>query len=144
MARGTAVTNPALLHAGELSDSWPLHWILRVACASEFVGHGAFGIITKAAWLPYFGAVGIPPELGWKMMPIIGSVDISLGLIVAFVRPARAVLLYMTFWGLATASVRLIAAEPVWEFVERVPNWAIPMAFLFVRGWPKSRREWLE
>jgi len=37
-----------------------LHWILRVAVAGCFIGHGAFGLITKAAWVPYFAIFGIP------------------------------------------------------------------------------------
>ena len=110
------------------ADAGMLHWLLRLACAAEFVGHGAFGIITKAAWVPYFGVVGIPPELAWKLMPIIGSLDITLGLL-TLVRPMRGVLLYMAFWGLATATIRPLAGEPIWEFVERVPNWAVPLAF---------------
>ena len=31
-----------------------VHWILRVGAAGCFVGHGAFGIITKSDWLRYF------------------------------------------------------------------------------------------
>ena len=123
-------------------DSGPLYWILRVACAAEFIGHGAFGIITKAAWVPYFGVVGISPELAWKLMPVIGTIDITLGLYVGLVRPARAVLLYMAFWGLVTATIRPLSGESIWEFVERVPNWVIPLTFLCVRGFPRSRREW--
>src|SRR5207253_5564392 len=37
-------------------------------------------------------------------------------------------------WGLLTATIRPLAGEPIWEFVERVPNWAVPLAFLVVRG----------
>jgi len=37
-----------------------LHWILRVAVAACFIGHGAFGLMTKAAWVPYFTIFGIP------------------------------------------------------------------------------------
>lgn len=117
--------------------------LLRVACAAEFVGHGAFGIITKAAWVPYFGVVGIPPELAWKLMPVIGTIDITLGLLVGFVRPARLLLAYMAFWGAATATIRPLAGEPIWEFVERVPNWAIPLAYFMMRGVARSRAEWL-
>jgi hypothetical protein len=120
-------------------DSGPLHWLLRVACAAEFVGHGVFGIMTKAVWVPYFGVAGIPPELAWKLMPLIGTVDITLGLVVGLVRPARFILLYMAFWGLLTASIRPLAGESIWEFVERVPNWAVPLAFLAVRA-----PEWLQ
>ena len=73
----------------------PLYWMLRVACAAEFVGHGAFGIITKAAWVPYLGVVGIPADLAWKLMPFIGTIDITLGLFVGIVQPVRVLLLYM-------------------------------------------------
>jgi hypothetical protein len=124
------------------TDTGPLYWMLRVACTAEFVGHGAFGILTKAAWVPYFGVVGIPPELAWKLMPVIGTLDILLGLYVGLVRPARAVLLYLAFWGLVTAMIRPLSGEPIWKFVERVPNWAIPFTFLCVRGLGRSRREW--
>jgi hypothetical protein len=126
-----------------LADGGALHRMLRIACAAEFVGHGAFGILTKAAWVPYFGVVGIPPELAWKLMPAICTVDITLGLYVGLVRPARAVLLYMAFWGLLTATIRPLAGEPIWEFLERAPNWAIPLAFLGLRGLGRSREEWL-
>src|SRR5438046_10334071 len=88
-----------------------LYWMLRLACAAEFVGHGAFGIMTKAAWVPYFGVVGIPPELAWKLMPVIGTVDITIGLVVGLFRPARMILLYMATWALLTATIRALAGE---------------------------------
>ena len=46
-----------------------LHWILRVACCMCYVGHGAFGIMTKVGWLPFFAVVGIPAETAWTLMP---------------------------------------------------------------------------
>jgi uncharacterized membrane protein YphA (DoxX/SURF4 family) len=140
-SRGTSAREVAV--RGSLAGAKALQWTLRIACAAEFVGHGAFGVITKAAWLPYFGVVGIPPELAWKLMPMIGAVDITLGLLVGFVRPARAILLYMAIWGLLTATIRPLSGEPIWEFVERVPNWAIPLAYLCIRGFGRSRREWM-
>src|SRR5947209_3449111 len=87
------------------ADALRMDWTLRVACTAEFVGHGAFGIMTKAAWVPYFGVVGIPPDLAWKLMPLIGTVDIAIGLLVGFVRPARVLLLYMAVWGFVTATI---------------------------------------
>jgi hypothetical protein len=125
------------------ADTRALFWMLRVACAAEFLGHGAFGIITRAAWVPYFGVVGIPPEVAWKLMPLVGTVDITIGLLVGIVGPVRSVLLYMAVWGLLTATIRPLAGEPIWEFIERIPNWAIPLAFLWVRGPGRSRHEWL-
>src|SRR5690349_6737414 len=77
-----------------MTDSKPIYWTLRVAAAACFIGHGAFGIITKAAWIPYFGVVGIPEAWAWKLMPIVGTVDIVAGLSVLF-SPRPVVLLYM-------------------------------------------------
>ncbi len=84
------------------SPQFRLEWIFRIAVAMEFIGHGAFGIITKQAWVAYFGVVGIPEPWAWKLMPMVGTVDILLGLTALF-RPCRAALLYMTVWGLWTA-----------------------------------------
>lgn len=123
------------------TDAGAMYWMLRVACAAEFIGHGAFGIMTKAAWVPYFGVVGIPPDVAWKLMPVIGTVDVSIGLLVGIVRPVRVVLLYMAVWGFVTATIRPLAGESIWEFVERIPNWAIPLAFLCLRGPGRSRHD---
>src|SRR3954447_26568666 len=78
------------------------HWALRVGASGCYVGHGAFGIITKAAWLPYFAVVGIPEGTAWQLMPIIGTGDITLGLLTVL-RPMPVVLLYMAVWGFWTA-----------------------------------------
>ena len=110
-----------------------LHWLFRVAVCWEFVGHGAFGIIGKEAWLPYFGVFGISDSLGWDLMPVVGAVDISLGVLTLF-RPMAAVLAHMTFWGLMTATLRPASGEPVWELLERGGNYAVPLAFLFLVG----------
>jgi hypothetical protein len=72
-----------------------------------FVGHGAFGSITKKAWVPYFGVWGIPELWAWRLMPVVGVVDIAIGVLVLFA-PVRAVF----FWGLQTAALRPLAGEP--------------------------------
>ena len=124
-----------------LATGATLHWLLRIACGLEFVGHGAFGVITKAAWVPYYGVVGIPPVWAYKLMPLTGSVDIFLGLLV-LLKPIRAALLYMALWGLWTALLRPLSGEPVWETIERAPNYLVPAAFLAVRGLPAVWRDW--
>jgi len=123
-------------------DAPAFHWMLRVACSLEFVGHGAFGIVTKAAWVPYFAVVGVPEWLAYRLMPVVGTFDVALGLLVAL-RPVRAALLYMAVWGFWTALLRPLAGEPAWELLERTPNWAVPLALLYVRGWPTTARRWL-
>jgi hypothetical protein len=135
-------TTPAASGAVPLAHAAVLHWLLRLACVFEFVGHGAFGVITKAAWVPYYGVAGIPPEWAYKLMPLTGGVDIFLGFLV-LLRPVRAALLYMTLWGLWTALLRPLSGEPVWETVERAPNYLVPAAFLAVRGLPAAWRGWL-
>ena len=114
-----------------------LLWLFRVAVFMEFVGHGAFGIIGKKAWVPYFGVEGISEPWAWKMMPLIGTVDISVGLI-TLLSPRRAVLLYAAIWGFWTALLRPLAGEPIWETTERAGNYGVPLAFLLASrasGW---------
>ena len=112
---------------------WKIHWLFRLALFGEFVGHGAFGILTKKAWVAYFALFGIPEAWAWKLMPVVGSVDIALGTL-ALVAPTRVGLLYMTVWGLWTALLRPLAGEGWWEFFERAYNFGVPGLMLWVHG----------
>jgi hypothetical protein len=118
-----------------------LHWILRVAVAACFIGHGAFGLITKAAWVPYFAIFGIPEAWAWKLMPVVGAVDISVG-VLTLIQPIRAVVLYMTFWGFQTACLRPLAGQGVWELLERAGNYGVPLALLCLLGSGRSLADW--
>ncbi|HEV2777703.1 MAG TPA: DoxX family protein [Solirubrobacteraceae bacterium] len=128
-------------HAGDQPREWWLHWILRIAVASTFIGHGAFGIRGKEAWLDYYAIFGIPAGVGTDLMPLTGAVDIALGLLVLVV-PMRSVLLYMAFWGLFTATLRPLAGQGVFELVERSYNFGPALALLLLHGWGNSLREW--
>jgi uncharacterized membrane protein YphA (DoxX/SURF4 family) len=119
-----------------------VHWILRVGVAACFIGHGAFGIITKAAWVPYFGIWGIPEPWAWRLMPVVGGVDISIG-ILTLIQPVRAVLFYTVVWGLQTAALRPLAGEGVWELLERAGNYGVPFAFLLLLEPGRSVRDWV-
>ena len=121
--------------------SLPILAIFRIALAMEFVGHGAFGIITKAGWVPYFGVFGFPESWAWRLMPLVGALDITVGLL-TLVLPLRAVLVHMTVWGLMTASLRPLAGEGPWEMLERGYNYGVPLAFLLLAGLPATRRDW--
>jgi hypothetical protein len=107
----------------------------------EFVGHGACGLHTKAAWLPYFRVFAVPESVAWKLMPVVGTMDVILGLL-ALLFPTRAALLYMGAWGLFTALLRPAAGEGGWEFVERAYNFGIPWALLCLHGFPARGRDW--
>ena len=118
-----------------------LRWILRIGVVACFVGHGAFGIITKKAWVPYFAVWGIPESWAWILMPVVGVVDISIGVLTLF-RPLPAVLLWMVFWGFQTACLRPLSGEPIWELLERAGNFGVPLALLGTAARPASLRDW--
>lgn len=139
---GPAARDPARENVAA-GDQTLLFWLLRIACGLEFIGHGAFGVITKAAWVPYFGVVGIPDRWAWRLMPAVGSFDIFVGLLV-LLKPVRLALLYMAVWGLWTALLRPLSGEPVWELIERAPNYLIPFSLLYLRGLPRTWDEWLQ
>jgi len=123
------------------TSAMTLHWILRVAGAACFIGHGAFGVITKAAWLPYFAIFGIPEAWAWKLMPVVGAVDISIG-VLTLIQPVRAVVLYMAFWGFQTACLRPLTGQGPWELLERAGNYGVPLAFLCLLGAGRSVADW--
>ena len=129
-----------LRDASELSvpEAAP-YWALRFGTAACFIGHGAFGLITKSAWLPYFAVVGIPARWAWKLMPLVGAVDVLAGMAVLFA-PTRLPLVYMAVWALWTALLRPLAGESVFEAMERAGNYGVPLAMLLWVGVPRTWR----
>ena len=119
-----------------------IQWILRIAVAGEFLGHGVFALQQKAQWLTWIGELtGATPETAALLLTVIGLMDIIVAILV-LVKPIRIVLLWAVLWGFWTALVRPLVGEPVWDFVERWANWGAPLALLLMRGWPHSVREW--
>ncbi len=106
-------------------------WVLRIACAMCFIGHGAFGIITKPIWCNYFAVFGIGEKTAYQLMPVVGALDIAMGLIVLFY-PVRAVFIWLAGWGVITALLRPLSGEPVAEFVERAGNYGAPFLLLLL------------
>lgn len=120
-----------------------IKWILRIAVAGEFIGHGVFALQQKQGWIKYFEAVGFSPESAIAIMPLIGIMDLALALLI-LIRPIRIVILWMALWGVWTALLRPIAGEPIWDFIERWANWGAPLGLLFLIGWPKTWKEWFK
>ena len=116
-----------------ITPSLAIEWLFRVGVAMCFIGHGAFGIITKEAWLPYFGLVGIGSETAYALMPLIGLMDIAIG-VAGLLSPRRFLLFYMIVWTTWTAALRPLTGESIWEFVERAGNYGVPLAFLLAVG----------
>jgi hypothetical protein len=110
-----------------------LEVVLRTGVAGCFIGHGAFGIITKAAWVPYFAVGGVSEPWAWRLMPWIGAMDITIGLL-ALLRPSRALFAWAAVWTVWTALLRPLAGEPFWEALERAGNYGMPLAALALVG----------
>jgi hypothetical protein len=118
-----------------------LHYTLRVSSAMCFIGHGAFGIITKKIWLNYFAVFGIGPAMGYHIMPWLGTFDILLG-VTLLIFPMRAVLFWLVIWGAITAMLRALSGEPFAEAVESAGNHGAPLALLMICGEGHTLEEW--
>ena len=110
-----------------------MHYILRIAAAMCFIGHGVFGIITKPIWCNYFAVFGIGHDMAYTLMPVVGTMDITMGLILLFY-PIRVVPAWLIIWGIATASLRPLSGEPFAELIERAGNFGAPLALLMLAG----------
>ena len=125
-----------------LQNTNKIHYTLRFASAMCFIGHGAFGIITKPIWLNYFAVFGIGHDMGYHLMPILGAVDILMGLSLLFY-PTRAILLWLVIWGTITALLRPLSGEHFAETIERAGNYGAPLTLLLISGFGgKKIKEW--
>jgi hypothetical protein len=119
------------------------YYTLRVASALCFIGHGAFGIITKQIWCNYFAVFGIGHDMAYGLMPWLGSIDILMG-ISLLIFPLRIVVLWLVVWGGTTALLRPLSGEPFAEAIERAGNFGAPLALLILCGnGGKSIKGWL-
>ena len=119
-------------------------WVLRVAVAGEFIGHGVFALQGKKDWVLWFANFGVSDAtLATQILFAIGICDLILALLV-LVKPVRALLLWMAIWGFWTALLRPLVGMPVWDFIERWANWGAPLALLLMKEWPKTFKDWLK
>src|SRR3989344_2704002 len=127
-----------------MQDTKKLEWVLRVAIAGEFLGHGVFALQGKEQWVGWFSSFGISDAgLATQLLFLVGVLDIALALLI-LIKPVRIALLWMAFWGFWTALIRPLVGMPVWDLIERSANWGAPLALLLLVGWPKTLKEWFE
>lgn len=116
-----------------MQNSKLIQWVLRIAVAGEFLGHGAFALQGKPAWIGWVSQLtGASSQLASQFLWLIGLMDLTVALIV-LIKPINWVLLWAAFWGFWTALVRPIVGEPVWDFIERWANWGAPLALYLLR-----------
>lgn len=125
-----------------MENSKKIEWVLRIAVAGEFIGHGIFALQGKKAWIGWINQLtGAEIGTAAAILTLVGLADLLVALIV-LVHPIRAAVLWAAFWGFWTALVRPLVGEPIWDFVERWANWGAPLALLLLLGWPKNWKEW--
>jgi len=112
-----------------------IHYTLRLAVVMCFVGHGTFGIITKPVWCNYFAVFGIGHDMAYRLMPVVGSFDILMGILM-LVYPMRAIPVWLVIWGFVTALLRPLSGEPFAELIERAGNFGAPLILLILSGGP--------
>jgi uncharacterized membrane protein YphA (DoxX/SURF4 family) len=118
-----------------------IHYTLRFAAAMCFIGHGAFGVITKQVWCNYFAVFGIDQLTAYHLMPFVGTVDILMGMSL-LMYPTRAILLWLVIWGGITALLRPLSGENFAETIERAGNYGAPIALLMLYGTSKNINVW--
>ena len=119
-----------------------IDWILRIAMFGEFLGHGVFAWEKKQKFVDMLTAMtGIKGPLAGQLIQAVGAVDIAVAFLILW-KPVRIVLAWGTLWALATAIARPVSGDTIWDFVERMANVGVPLALLYVRGFPKTAKEW--
>lgn len=111
----------------------PLELTFRLTIALCFIGHGAWGVIGKAGWVPFFTFFNFDVGTAHLLMPLIGVLDIVLGICI-FLYPTRACLIWMVIWCIWTALLRPLSGQSMWEVWERAGNYGMPFAFLMITG----------
>ncbi|OGI88597.1 hypothetical protein A2914_01475 [Candidatus Nomurabacteria bacterium RIFCSPLOWO2_01_FULL_41_21] len=121
-----------------------IEWILRIAVAGEFLGHGVFALQGKPQWIGWMSQMtGADTALATQLIFLVGLMDILVCLFVLF-KPVKIVLLWAFFWGFWTALLRPLVGEPILDFIERWANWGAPLALLLILGWPQTIGGWFK
>ncbi|RYU95478.1 hypothetical protein [Emticicia agri] len=118
-----------------------LFFWLRFGVLGCFVGHGFWGVVTKKGWLPFFKVFFINESMAYSFMPLIGAMDMLIGIIV-FIYPNRGLLLWAAFWTVFTAMLRPSASMGMSEFFERAGNFGVPILFFLLYGFPAVGAQW--
>lgn len=116
-------------------------WLLRLAAAATFAGHGIVAITHSMNGGHYVDLLMDTTRqvFGWDvsednarwMLAIIGGIDIGLALNVVASR-SKPIVFYMAIWGLATAATRVVSLGPQAypETLIRVANGGLPLVIL--------------
>jgi len=88
------------------------------------------------------GSLGVTEQTAAALLRVFGVIDFVIAAAALFL-PVPIVLLNASIWGFLTGLARPFSgATPIWDFVERWPNWGVPLALLYVQGFPWTLADW--
>lgn len=111
--------------------------ILKIGVFGVFFGHGMVAINGNNTWVELLKTIGFSTSSATSLLPVIGYLDIVIAVLVLFL-PLKIVLIWAVIWAFSTALARPFSGYPIWAFVERFGNWAVPLALLLLQGFPKK------
>jgi hypothetical protein len=119
-----------------------LELVLRIGVFGIFLGHGVFALEGKQKFVEMTQSmVPVDPATATSLLFAVGVIDILVAFSV-LLRPQKFVLIYATVWAFMTALARITAGDPIWDFVERAANWAVPLALLvYLQYKSKTKKE---
>jgi hypothetical protein len=117
----------------------PNEWLLRVAAALTFAGHGIEALLGRGLFIDYLlSALQLSQSAAENTLRAIGLLDIACAGAILLPRKLRPVALWMACWGFATALMRFYfggwAAWP--EALMRMTNAAVPLTLFLL--WQRS------
>lgn len=116
-------------------------WLLRAGVGATFIAHGIEALLMRAQFIDYLigsawtlTSLDLPEAGARGVLLCIGLVDVVVGAAILIPRRWRALALWLAFWGLLTASVRMVyMGWGNWpETLIRVTNGAVPLTLFFL------------
>ena len=107
-------------------------WILRIALAACFVGHGALAIEKNPAWLVFYHRFGLSDAFAHATMPWVGALDLAVAALL-MLRPSKSLLVWALAWSICTALLRPLCGGDVFDVLVRASNWGAAVTLLAPR-----------
>jgi uncharacterized membrane protein YphA (DoxX/SURF4 family) len=122
-------------------------WLLRVGAGLTFIFHGVQALLGKAEFIDFIISAGgkvllleaSEPSVSAALV-IVGVMDIAVGAAILLPARLRPVAMYMAFWGLLTAALRVLymGLDFLPDALMRVTNGAVPLTLAVL--WTKGKR----
>ncbi|MGE0431141.1 MAG: hypothetical protein AB7K09_02965 [Planctomycetota bacterium] len=139
--RGTPLAIPA-------RRAQAVEWLLRIAIAATFAGHGMEALLARGHFVDlilaatqHVPALQIGESHARALLPLIGGVDLAVAVLILVPRRWTWLVVWLTLWGLLTAASRIIFWDGLSRFddtLTRMVHGGAPLALLV--WWRVSRQ----